>query len=186
MRTMTLASTHACRREAQRLQAIAGRILICLCALMTGCGEEPTTIAEPGPSNSSGLAAHDISWLAVDSDLSPSQWLASRNEPVLRPSSDAEVQRVKQLLDEAHRLYRESQRMIANRTVQLETMLAANGQNDRAIQILQDLSEVPGEVGQTEGYGAIGQHYVNLRSEGLARAEALEKLKLLYGKRASK
>jgi hypothetical protein len=183
MRIMTLASIHACRREAPRRHAVAGRILICIFALVTGCGEEPTTVAEPKPSNEAGLASHDISWLAVDNDLSPSQWLASRNEPTLRPSGDPEVQRVKRLLDEAHRLYRESQRMIANRTVQLETMLATNGQNDKAVQILQDLSEVPGEVGQTEGYGAIGQHYVNLRGEGRSREDALAELKRLYGKR---
>ncbi len=73
--------------------------------------------------------------------------------------------------------------MIANRTVQLEAMLSTNGHRDRAVDILSDLAEVPGEVGQTEGFGAIGQHYVNLRGEGRSRDDALAELKRLYGKR---
>lgn len=183
---MTSASTETPRRSIRRSNVFAGSLLILVSAIVSGCGNEGATGVESDADKPAQLAAHDTSWLAVDTDLSPSQWLASRHEKALRPSSDPEVQRVKKLLDDAHRLYRESQRMIANRTAQLETMLAANGQSDRAVQILQDLSEVPGEVGQTEGYGAIGQHYVNLRSEGLSRPEALEKLKQLYGKRAPK
>jgi hypothetical protein len=164
--------------------AIACAVFAALAAVVSGCSEDPATVSEPDAQKATQIAAHDISWLAVDNDLSPAQWLASRNEETLRPLSDPQVQSVKKLLDDAHRLYRESQRMIANRTVQIEVMLTASGQMDSAIQVLQDLAGVPGEVGQTEGFGAIGQHYVNLRSEGLDREQALEKLKTLYGKRA--
>ena len=151
--------------------------------LVSACSEENQTVANPDAAQAPTIAAHDISWLAFDNDLSPAQWLASRNNDDLRPLTDPDVQRVKKLLDNAHRVYRESQRMIANRTVQLEGMLAANGHNDPAVEILSDLAEVPGEVGQTEGFGAIGQHYVNLRTEGRSKEDALAKLKRLYGKR---
>jgi|LNFM01.1.fsa_nt_gb hypothetical protein len=180
---MMLASTVMRRRSARRTHATVCVLFAAIAAVTSGCSEDPATVSEPDAQKSTRIAAHDISWLAVDNDLSPAQWLASRNEDALRPNSDPQVQHVKTLLDNAHRLYRESQRMIANRTVQIETMLTATGQSDRAVQILKDLSEVPGEVGQTEGFGAIGQHYVTLRNEGLARDAALEQLKKLYGKR---
>jgi hypothetical protein len=181
---MMLAPTIMRRGLARRTHATACLIFIAIVTLTSGCSEETATISEPDAQKTTHIAAHDISWLAVDNDMSPAQWLASRNQETLRPLTDPQVQSVKKLLDDAHQLYRESQRMIANRTVQLETMLTAVGQKDDAIQILQDLSKVPGEVGQTEGFGAIGQHYVNLRGEGLAREQALTKLKSLYGKRA--
>jgi hypothetical protein len=181
---MMLAPTVMRRRWAPCAHATVGVLFAAIAALTSGCSEDPATVSNPESQKSTQVAAHDISWLTIDNDLSPAQWLASRNEQTLRPLSDPQVQSVKKLLDDAHRLYRESQRMIANRTVQIEVMLTAAGHKDSAIQVLQDLAGVPGEVGQTEGFGAIGQHYVNLRSEGLDREQALEKLKTLYGKRA--
>ncbi len=67
--------------------------------------------------------------------------------------------------------------MIANRTVQIEEALREQGANDEATEILADLANIAGEVGQTEGYGAISQHYINMRKEGRKRAEALADLK---------
>jgi hypothetical protein len=151
---------------------------------LAGCSDEPETLADPPIATSSAEAAHAVDWLDVDTALSPEQWLASRGEPALRPANDPEVVRVKSLLSDAHRVYRESQRMIANRTVQIEAMLRAKGGQDRAIGVLEDLASIPGEVGQTEGYGAIGQHYVNLRGEGLGREDALAALSKLYGRRS--
>lgn len=181
---MMLASNVMRRRWAGCTPAIVCVFFAAIAAVASGCSEDPATVSEPDAQKPTQIAAHDISWLAVDNDLSPAQWLASRNEETLRSLDDPQVHSVKKLLDDAHRLYRESQRMIANRTVQIEAMLAASGHKESAMQVLQDLTGVPGEVGQTEGFGAIGQHYVNLRAEGLGREQALQKLKALYGKRA--
>lgn len=158
-------------------------MLVVAATLLTGCGEEQQVVFESEDGTKQAPARHHVAWLDIETDLPPEQWLVSRNEDTLRAATDPDVQRVKQLLETAHRLYRESERMIANRTVQIEDMLNAKGHDDRAIGILQDLAEVPGEAGQTEGYGSIGQHYVNLRGEGLSRVDALAELKRLYGKR---
>ena len=85
----------------------------------------------------------------------------------------------------AHRLYRESERMIANRAAQLSEMLKASGVEEDADDVLADLAAVAGEIGQTEGFGAVAQMYHNLRSSGVGRAEALAALKTRYGPRGT-
>lgn len=172
--------------DARRLNALARIIALLAAAHVAACGEDPATVSDRPTASSPPRAAHRISWLEVETNLAPAQWLASREEETLRPPTDPEVQHVRRLLDEAHRLYGESPRMIANRTVQIEAMLRAKGYDDRAIAILQDLAHVPGAPGRTEGYGAIAQHYVNLRSEGLGREAALAALTRLYGKHSQK
>jgi len=172
--------------RAGALTACGAAVVTTAAALLTACGEDHAAVSEPQAVEADSQASHKTTWLEVESGLSPEQWLASHKEETLRTGSDPIVRRVGSLLDEAHRLYRESQRMIANRTVQIEGMLQAQGQPDDAIGILEDLSQVPGEVGQTEGFGAIGQHYVNLRGGGLDRVAALAELKRLYGKRPEK
>lgn len=157
--------------------------LVTLVASLAACGDEPVSVNPPPAPQTQIPPAHKVSWLEVDSELPPALWLISRDHDALRPANDPEVQRVKKLLDDAHRLYRESQRMIANRTVQIEAMLRAKGHDDSAVMILDDLAAVAGEVGQAEGYGAMGQHYVNMRGNGISREESLAKLKNLYGKR---
>lgn len=109
--------------------------------------------------------------------------MASRNEPKVRKESDPEVQRLDRMLTAANALYRESERMIANRAVQLEGMLAGIGIKETAAVILDDLTAVAGEVGQTEGFGAVSQHYYNLRASSNSRGEALAALKSRYGRR---
>ncbi len=47
-------------------------------------------------------------------------------------------------LDTAHRVYRESERMIANRAVQLSEMLKASGVEEGADDVLADLAAVCG------------------------------------------
>lgn len=74
--------------------------------------------------------------------------------------------------------------MIANRSVQLSDMLKQIGVTERASQILDDLTSIGAEVGQTEGFGAISQYYFNLRAASATRADALSTLKARYGSKS--
>lgn len=148
--------------------------------IVIGCSEE-----SPPPAHKieAARSSKEIRWLEPGSDLTPQQWLLSRREKSVRPLNSPEVLRVRKLLDAAHQLYRESSRIIANRTVQVEEALREKGFEEDAIRILEDLGGIAGEVGQTEGYGALSQHYLNMRTKGLGRGEALAEIKALYGKR---
>lgn len=148
--------------------------------IVIGCSEDSPT---PTHKTEAASSSKEISWLEPGSELTPQQWLLSRREKSVRPLNSPEVLRVKKLLDAAHQLYRESSRIIANRTVQVEEALREEGFDEDAISILEDLGGIAGEVGQTEGYGALSQHYLNMRTKGLGRGEALAELKALYGKR---
>ena len=75
--------------------------------------------------------------------------------------------------------------MIANRAAQLSEMLKASGVEEDADDVLADLAAVAGEIGQTEGFGAVAQMYHNLRSSGVGRTEALAALKTRYGPRGA-
>jgi hypothetical protein len=160
-------------------------VLGCLmCLSLSGCGDEAPQSGERRHASSEATGAHHAEWLDVSSPISPAQWLASRGEAKPRPASDPEVQRVAAQLSEAHRRYRESERMIANRAVQVSEMLRQIGHGEGATDILDDLTSIGAEVGQTEGFGAISQYYFNLRAASVSRAEALATLKARYGSKS--
>lgn len=100
-----------------------------------------------------------------------------------KPVNHPEVKRIAGQLVTAHGLYRESERMIANRSAQISEMLSAHGIRERPTDILNGLTGVAGEVGQTEGFGAVSQHYFNLRVANMERDAALATLKTRYGPR---
>lgn len=150
-------------------------------AALSGCSEEQSPSGERRAAAQSGPGPHTVAWLEISSPISPAQWLVSRGEPHPRPVSDPEVRRVAAQLATAHTRYRESDRMIANRSVQLSGMLERIGIREGATDILDDLTSIGGEVGQTEGFGAISQYYFNLRAAGTSRADALATLKTRYG-----
>ena len=147
---------------------------------VVACSEENVAPVQDVPA---AVEQQPIKWLETSDGISPQQWLVSRRDGAVKPLSDPQVQHIKRLLDDAHKLYRESQRMIANRTVQIEEVLREQGFDDEATVILADLGNLAGEVGQTEGYGAISQHYLNMRKAGRTRDEAISDLKALYGAR---
>lgn len=167
------------RRAARVRQRLTLTALI-VTAVVAACSEENVT---PVQDTAEAPKQEQIKWLETDHGITPAQWLVSRRDGMVKPISDPQVQHVKRQLDDAHKLYRESQRMIANRTVQIEEALREQGAGDEATEILADLANIAGEVGQTEGYGAISQHYINMRKDGRKRAEALADLKALYGVR---
>lgn len=161
----------------------ASSFLLAAALAIGGCGDE-TQAPSSSRSAAGDVAPHKVQWLEVSSAISPAQWLASRGEERLKPSGDPQVQHVAQQLKAAHGLYRESERMIANRSVQVSDMLQQIGITERPTDVLDDLAKIGGEVGQTEGYGAISQYYFNLRAARVARAEALATLKTRYGPRS--
>lgn len=155
-----------------------------LCLAIGGCGDEAPQSQERRNVSGHEIGEHRIKWLEVSSQISPAQWLASRGEATARSINDPEVQRVAILLTEAHKRYRESERMIANRSAQVSEMLEKIGLDENAVHILDDLTGIGGEVGQAEGYGAISQYYFNLRAASVPRAEALATLKARYGSKS--
>lgn len=153
------------------------------CVPLAACSDDVPQSAERRTSDGS-VSSHKAKWLEPSSEISPAQWLASRGEASPRSLHDSEVQRIAALLTEAHKRYRESERMIANRSVQVEGMLQQIGYKETAIDILEDLSDIASEVGQTEGYGSISQYYFNLRASQTSRADALTTLKARYGSKS--
>jgi hypothetical protein len=162
---------------------LAVAVLAALAA--SGCGDDtPRSAARDTGAPAVDGAPHQARWLELSNPLSPAQWMASRGAPAPKPHHDPEVRRLVELLAAAHARYRESERMIANRAVQLSDMLRPLGIEESPGAILDDLVGVAGEIGQTEGFGAVSQHYFNLRAANLARPDALATLKARYGSRS--
>ena len=80
-------------------------------------------------------------------------------------------------LDQAAKHFHDPPRMIANRAVQLEEMLAANGIEEGAPELIQILSSATADTNLKQGFGSVCQHYFNLRQQGIDREGALEQLK---------
>lgn len=167
----------ASHRSKWRAAALA---LSCLVAGgLAGCGDEAPNSATRTAAGDT--APHKIAWLETGSALSPAQWLASRGEPAPLSVSDPRVKQVEEQLGAARLVYHESERMIANRAVQLSDMLHAISINESPTTIIADLTRVAGAVDQTEGFGAISQYYYNLRAASTSRLDALATLKTRYG-----
>jgi hypothetical protein len=170
------------RRATSR--AFGYALAITLAAALSGCGDADDGRNQDRRSVSSEASPHTVKWLEVSSPISPAQWLASRDADRPKPLSDPEVQRIAAVLTAAHSRYRESERMIANRSAQLSDMLKPLGIEESASDILDDLAAVSGELNQTEGFGAISQHYFNLRAAGTSRGDSLATLKDRYGSKS--
>lgn len=156
----------------------------CICLALAGCGDDTPQSSERQHAISENSGAQHARWLELSSPISPAQWLTSRGEAKGRDHSDSEVQRVAMQLVEAHKRYRESERMIANRSVQVSEMLSQIGINESPVRILDDLTSIGAEVGQTEGFGAISQYYFNLRAASVSRGEAISTLQTRYGSKS--
>lgn len=158
---------------------------LCMALVVVGCSdEEQDKSAAKSQPAASASSLSEKRWMDIDSRLTPAQWLVSQGLTEPKPINDPDVRKAAATLAEANRLYRESERMIANRTVQLEQMLREIGVEDEgAILILTDLTHIAGEVGQTEGFGALSQQYFNIRASRIEREPALAELRARYGRR---
>lgn len=157
-------------------------LVLALC--ISGCEDEKqpeqqSTIATTKPDMATGAKE----WLDVHDDVEPGEWLLTRGRPHGREISPEELRKLRHLLDDCGQRFGESQRMIANRAVQIEGMLRAMGISETAPELLKSFLDAVGERGQTEGFGSIGQHYVNLRRSGISHEAALSDLRRRYGPR---
>jgi hypothetical protein len=118
-----------------------------------------------------------IKWLDAHSTITPEQWLASREAKVDLDENDPAVVALRVKLNEAAQRFGDATRMIANRAVQLEEMLAEEGITEHAPELIETLSSTATETRQREGFGSLTQHYFNLRKTGVDREVALEQLK---------
>jgi hypothetical protein len=118
-----------------------------------------------------------IEWLDQRDKTHPEVWLASREANADLDEKDPTVVALKTNLDAAAHHFHDAPRMIANRAVQLETMLAAEGIEEHAPALIDSLTATAGARQMREGFGAMCQHYYYLRKQGLNREAALAQLK---------
>ncbi|MDR4307159.1 hypothetical protein IHQ68_11065 [Chelatococcus sambhunathii] len=108
--------------------------------------------------------------------VSPAVWLASREAGRDLAPNDPAVASMRGLLQEADERFSEGPRMIANRAVQVQGMLAERGVQESARQVIEGLVSI-GQIGERAGFGETCQHYVNARAAAGTRAAALDALR---------
>lgn len=118
-----------------------------------------------------------IKWLDAHANVTPQQWLASRAAHADLSESDPKVEEMRSELNTAAKHFGDPPRMIANRAVQLEGMLAAKGIEESAPDLIKLLSSATSATGPKQGFGAVCQHYFNLRQQGVGRDAALQQLR---------
>jgi len=165
-----------CCRRSLLLACLLGSGLI-----VTACSDEPvieaSTPAQPASAPAPRL--HALAWLKRTDPIDADVWLASRDAGHdLEPLDPAVTQMRRRLEVAAHR-FRDHPRMIANRAVQLETMLKEKGIDELAPGLIDTLCEVPGDRRYVESFSSLTQQYYNLRLEGLDKAQAVEALRKL-------
>jgi hypothetical protein len=145
--------------------------------LLGGCDDPPHETPPPGVASlSQGAALADRRWLEVKDDVAPAVWLASREGARDAATDEPAVSEMRAILVEADRRYYEGQRMIANRAVQVEEMLAENGVRESARSVIEGLVGIA-VVEERAGFGEACQHYATARIQGASRTAALGALR---------
>ena len=159
-------------------RVVGALLLVLLPVLAIGCDEatepEATTAAPSGRAAKPGAAAHQMARRSQQDDARA--WLASRQAKCRSRRERSVGLAIGASLSAAADRFRDPPRMIANRAVQLEEMLASEGITETAPELIDALSSAAGSTAR-EGFGAICQHYFILRKQGLGRDAALEQLK---------
>lgn len=150
------------------------RGVLCLVALLVaGCDEEESKVRRDAPVAGSQTDAAADSWLALGDETPPEVWLASQAAGRALDGADPSVDDYRRLLADAAGRFNETPRMIANRTVQLEAMLAEHRIDEDARLIISGFLASSGSGARRSDYGALCQHYFNLRTTGVDRQAAL-------------
>lgn len=155
-------------------------------SVLSACSDEQPTAARNNTTDekrAAGEPNHADDWLELAEGISPPDWLAARSAAHGKNLKQVDRDALEKALATAAVRLGESPRMIANRSVQLEAMLHDLGHQQDAIDLIEKLTSAIGETGQTEGFGAISQHYYIMRKSGLTAEQALEDLKRRYGPR---
>ncbi len=187
------AMTTCCRTNRAGLvprAAIAGKLSrIAMLALLgsltsvlaTGCDDDaalPDVSTSPiGGQVESAPPLWRLKWLGERDTVTPERWLASREAKADLVDGDPAVMAMHDTLTIAAQRFRDKPRMIANRAVQLEAMLAEAGINESASEIIHTLTLTTAGGAGIAGFGSICQYYYNLRKQGLGRDAALARLK---------
>ncbi|MCK0208495.1 hypothetical protein MWN33_10675 [Starkeya koreensis] len=157
-------------------------------AALAGCSEERSDGRAQEPRERVAAPVTDDlarrKWLSPTDDSPPDLWLASREAGRDIGAKDPAVAGWHDALADAGARFGETDRMIANRAVQLETMLREIRIEEGAKQILADFAKLAPK-GARAGFSDLCQHYYNLRAQGVGRAEALERLRERAGTPAS-
>ncbi len=165
-----------CRRTTTALA-----LPLLLGAILGGCDDPPDNRERTNAAPLAGsMALVDRSWVGMTDAVAPDHWLASRQAGVDVAPTDPGVSTFHRLLARAGHRYTETPRMIANRVVQIEGMLAEHHIRETLLDILTGLTEIAPEDGR-RSFGETGEHYVALRGEGLARDQALTVLAGQWG-----
>ncbi|GJE61043.1 MxaH protein [Methylobacterium trifolii] len=116
-------------------------------------------------------------WLGHTDATDPARWLAGREAGRPLPADAPEVRALQEALARTKDGFIEDPRMIANRTAQLEQMLAEVGKREPARAILDGLGGIAAARGRHKSlYGEMCQHYFNARAQGNDHAAALGQL----------
>lgn len=124
-----------------------------------------------------GDATHEQNWLEPGAKTSTASWLAARTTKEGDPSP-ARVQEIGELLDTADRDFLESDRMIANRSLQLVAMLHEAGIEEDPIALIQAFTALPADKEGVRSYTKTCELYFNLRRSGSSQAAALKVLSM--------
>lgn len=145
--------------------------------LLGGCDEpapDQRRVASAAPPASEfSMARRD--WLDIKDRISPAVWLASREAERDVTPNDPAASELRGLLDEADRKFTEGTRMIANRAVQVQAMLAERGVTESPREVISGLVSIAAPD-ERAGFGETCQHYVNARASSPSREAALQAL----------
>jgi len=149
--------------------------------IVAACSDEPSieTSAPAQPASAPAPRLHALPWLKRTDPVDADVWLASREAGHDVDPLDPAVTAMHRRLEVAAQRFRDHPRMIANRAVQLETMLKEKGIDEHAPGIIDTLCDVPGDRRYVESFSSLTQQYYNLRLEGLDKAKAVEALRKL-------
>lgn len=151
---------------------------------LAGCGGEEEREREPGTVAARGdQAAPETAWLSPTDRTEPAVWLA-RHAAGGQPVDAAALGALRASLAEARGRFVEDPRMVANRTMQLEAMLAEIRIAEGPAALIADLAGVAAASGRRQLYGEMCQHYVTVRRDGLSREAALARLRERYAAQA--
>ena len=152
-------------------------VLVLLPLFAAGCDDDAQPEATASAPLSQGPSVQHLTWLDERDDTTPERWLASRAAKSDLAENDPAVAAMRDSLAAAATRFRDKPRMIANRAVQLEEMLAKEGIAEPAPELVSVLTSAAESALPLEGFGAMCQHYFYLRKQGLDRDAALDQLK---------
>lgn len=155
-------------------------------ATVSGCSDETDSVAPEGEKVvTSEKQRHDSdAWLRLLDDQDPVDWLIEHENRVGIDVVEERRKEIETSLMRAKKLFGESPRMIVNRAVQLEAMLAEMGDRETAVDLIVTLTDSLSERGRIDGFGAYAQQYYSLRKQGLSGVESIGLLKSRYGARS--